>query len=247
MSTFDWRVVARFWSKVSVGRDGVCWEWTAYRRPAGYGQFYVPSPSGLVPIGAHRFAFMLATDAEIPEGINICHRCDNPPCCNPGHLFAGPQEENVQDAWTKGRLPPPPVRLGEDHHYRARPETIPRGAKRPAAYLTEEDVIEILKKRAAGATTVALMKEFGTARSTMQFICSGRSWTHVHGLPGVPPQEQLDAISRAEMQKGKLTPDQVAEIRRELAAGTMGRVLAERFGVSRGQISHIKNEQSWTP
>lgn len=83
---------AYFWAQVH--KSGDCWEWKGKRYPSGYGRhskFY-----------AHRVAYELV-HGPIPAGMFVCHRCDNPPCCNPAHLFLGTPEDNAKDRERKGR------------------------------------------------------------------------------------------------------------------------------------------------
>ena len=90
-------VEQRFWSKVDKTDD--CWIWTAGRTPQNYGLFYYgPHFYEL----AHRAAYRLMYGA-IPAGHYICHRCDNPPCVNPAHLFLGTAHDNNMDMALKGR------------------------------------------------------------------------------------------------------------------------------------------------
>ena len=85
-----------FWRWVDQsGGPETCWPWTRGRDTAGYGQYGFQK--------AHRVAYRLAK-GPIQAGLDICHTCDSPPCCNPAHLWAGTPRENLQDAARKGRL-----------------------------------------------------------------------------------------------------------------------------------------------
>ena len=90
-------MVERFWEKVDLSDKKGCWTWTAALDGKGYGQF--PSIYGR---GAHRTGYALA-NGPIPPGIHVLHRCDNPPCVRPGHLFLGTPGDNMKDMVTKGR------------------------------------------------------------------------------------------------------------------------------------------------
>lgn len=89
----------RFWSKVdkTAGLTG-CWIWTGCTQVDGYGQIWVED--GMRP--AHRVAFELV-EGIIPVGLEVLHRCDNPICVNPFHLFTGTQSDNIRDCVAKGR------------------------------------------------------------------------------------------------------------------------------------------------
>lgn len=93
----------RFWSKVYFC-DNECWEWTASLHKDGYGNFHKKLSSGrFVYVLAHRYSYELWF-GEIPEGMYVCHTCDNPKCVNPSHLFLGTQQDNMDDMLSKGRL-----------------------------------------------------------------------------------------------------------------------------------------------
>lgn len=87
----------RFLRKVKPVESG-CHEWQSTLSKQGYGKFWFDG----VQVPAHRMAYQLFA-GEIPEGMMVCHRCDNPKCVNPEHLFIGTQQDNVRDMWAKGR------------------------------------------------------------------------------------------------------------------------------------------------
>ncbi len=90
----------RFWRHVDrSGGPEACWPWTGSVDHHGYGGFRV-EPGKLVR--THRFAYALK-HGPIPEGMHVCHHCDNPPCCNDAHHFLGTVADNIRDMWAKGR------------------------------------------------------------------------------------------------------------------------------------------------
>lgn len=96
----------RFWSHVDQSGDvDSCHEWQASRIDQGYGRV---SWNGDLYL-THRVAWMLANDQIDLPTLDVLHNCDNPPCCNPRHLFLGTHSDNMQDMWDKGRhIPPQP-------------------------------------------------------------------------------------------------------------------------------------------
>lgn len=92
----------RFWSKVDIKSEEECWTWKDGLQKNGYGYLSVGGRSGK-NIPAHRIAKTLSIGEEIPDGLVVMHSCDNPPCCNPGHLECGTQTDNIKDMVNKGR------------------------------------------------------------------------------------------------------------------------------------------------
>jgi hypothetical protein len=146
----------RFRSRVAVTGPDDCWEWTAGRVPAGYGAVWDNS------IGRHRHTHRLAWELKygpIPEGLFVCHRCDNPSCCNPAHLFLGTQQDNDRDRTQKGRSS--------------------RGERHPDAKLTDVKVREARKRWAQGESVSTLASECGVAFATMSAALKRQTWRHV--------------------------------------------------------------------
>lgn len=97
---FTAKFIEKFWARVDKsGGDNACWSWTGALYRNGYGSVYLRPK---LYLRTRRVAYEL-THGEIPDGLYICHRCDNPPCCNPAHLFAGTAKDNFEDMVKKGR------------------------------------------------------------------------------------------------------------------------------------------------
>jgi hypothetical protein len=154
-------LAGRFWAKArkSADPDG-CWAWTAARNPLGYGEFRAKTDRRAGMDLAHRVAYEL-TYGPIPLGMQVCHRCDNPSCVRPDHLFLGSNADNVADRQAKGR------------------SGSARGAQNPNAKLDIERVAEIRRRHAAGETTVALGAEFGVTATLIGLIARRKVWRHV--------------------------------------------------------------------
>ena len=155
---------AWFWERVAKS-DG-CWEWTRGKNRGGYGKFRTRGRHGKFH-RAHRAAWEL-TNGPIPDGLCVCHRCDNPPCCNPAHLFLGTQAENLRDMVAKGRGP-----SGAELGRRSAGEA--NGNRK----LTALQVSEILARLAQGQTSVSIAAAYGVDRSNIRLIANGKTWRRV--------------------------------------------------------------------
>jgi hypothetical protein len=143
----------RFWSKVNFNGPGGCWEWTACLFPAGYGKFGVRSP---VVVGAHRWSYEAAY-GSIPDGLCVCHRCDNRKCVRPDHLFLGTVGDNNRDMYAKGR------------------NNNPTGADHPKTKLSTEQVLEVRRMLRDGMPVRQIAERFGVFPGTIYAIRNGKS------------------------------------------------------------------------
>lgn len=96
-------LIDRLMAKIEVDPKTGCWIWNGATHAGGYGHILVGSrTTGRRMVGAHRVSYELAK-GEVPDGHDICHRCDTPACVNPDHLFAGTRKDNMTDMVSKGR------------------------------------------------------------------------------------------------------------------------------------------------
>lgn len=140
--------------KTIVNAQTECWEWQGYKNKGGYG---VLSKDNLTYL-CHIFSYEQFV-GNIPEGLCVCHTCDNPGCVNPSHLFLATNEENSEDRNRKGR-------------------TL-KGDKSPTATLTEKQVIRIKKMIEKGISNTHIGKKFGVTSWTISRIKCGKNWKHV--------------------------------------------------------------------
>ena len=148
-------VADRFWAKVQK-TDG-CWLWTGARKGSeNYGFFYTEGKQRY----AHRVSWEMA-NGPIPAGMLVCHRCDNPPCVRPDHLFIGTVLDNNRDAIGKGRKR---YAIGERHGQ---------------AKLNPEAVQEIRRLKTSGATYSQLSNQFGVHRMTVCEVVHRKICAHV--------------------------------------------------------------------
>lgn len=150
-----------FWTWVDMsGGPDACWEWQAGRRSLGYGRAYIDGRR----IGAHRYALEVALGRRLDRHTFACHRCDNPPCCNPAHLFPGTNAENLADMYAKGRNRPT---CGEDQ---------------VRSKLTEQAVREIramYKGAWKGPRQWQIAEQYGITQTLVSQVIHRKIWKHV--------------------------------------------------------------------
>ena len=152
----------RFFAKVH--KTSGCWLWQGAKQnsrrdqPIGYGYMVVQSTPTRVPMLAHRISWELHF-GQIPDGMNVLHSCDNPPCVNPEHLFLGKQKKNMEDCVAKGR--------------KRRNENAPR------AGFTNSQVLDIKERLARGESVVAIAAIYRKPHGTIWNISAGNSWRYL--------------------------------------------------------------------
>lgn len=195
----------RFWAKVDKtpgqGPWGNCWVWTGSYRPNGRGRFFI-SRKGKQ---AYRVSYLLAhLEWNLESPLEICHKCDNPACVRPSHLFEGTRSENMQDCVCKGRIAsgdrhgskihPEKILRGEDspsrkhpermargnqHGSKTHPEKIERGIQRYNAKVTDELVRSIRQDTRQG---IVIAKDHDVSPSLVSRIKLRKAWAHVEGI-----------------------------------------------------------------
>ncbi len=148
----------RFWSKTS--RIGECLIFTGYKDQAGYGIFRF---NGKLE-KAHRVAYQLM-GSKISPGLHVCHKCDNPSCVQPTHLFIGTHMDNMRDMVRKGRNVSPDI----------------KGVDRYNALLTPEAVKEIREafKRPYRGLQKDLVEKYNVSRATIYKVVHRKTWNHI--------------------------------------------------------------------
>jgi len=195
--------IADFHTRVDKRGPDECWPWMRGKGTHGYGAF----PLHGKMIKAHRMAFYLAYGWlpawQRPEALSVCHKCDNPVCCNPAHLFVASHVENVADRVRKGRTAsgdrngsrtrPDRRAFGKRSGAYTHPESVSRGAAHSAtmlehaargeshylAKLTADQVRQIRQLRRQGMAYQRIADMFGVSFSAVYRIIKGRSWKHI--------------------------------------------------------------------
>lgn len=139
----------------NVQKSSGCWEWSGYRDENGYGRLNVDG----VPVLAHRLSWTILRHELTPQQ-HVLHRCDNPPCVRPEHLFLGDQSANVADMWAKKRQ-----RYG-----------VSRGMAHGCSKLNDEQVREI--RLSTGPSRITA-ETYGISGRQVRDIRAGKAWRHL--------------------------------------------------------------------
>lgn len=141
------------WMLSNCTEHGDCLLWNGYRNPSGYGRIKIGRKLELT----HRFSFRM-TNQDFDQSLFVCHKCDNPPCCNPEHLFIGTHRQNMLDRDAKGRQ----ARL--------------RGENHPGCKLSDEEVKEIRALIETGVLTQDRLGQlYGVSGTQIHLIKVGKS------------------------------------------------------------------------
>ena len=246
----------RFRAKVAVGAPNDCWEWQGTRRNDGYGLFW----NGSRQVRAHRAAWELE-HSSIPQGLNICHRCDNPPCVNPSHLFLGTQKDNLDDMREKGRDAEIQRQSGDEHWLRRQfagmtPEQrfwaqvektdtcwVWRGGctNWGPAFRFEPEEVQRQAHRVAWEPTSDALVPAKLHRTCAQPLCVNPA----HLASGPPPGSH-DHNSGSQNPAAKLTEGDVRRIRQLTRDGEPATALASSHGLNVETVRRIIRRTSWT-
>ncbi len=157
----DQEFIDRFESKFTKGSN--CWEWQYALSGKGYGVIKYKGKG----YGAHRVSYFLYK-GDIPEEIFVCHKCDNPKCVNPNHLFLGTNSENMKDCYAKGRMTMPSTSRFKTGHFGINRELLD----------VDTLCLAIINRKQAGNSLVHIAKQFGVKYQTIRDISSGRSYSN---------------------------------------------------------------------
>ena len=153
----------RFDTKYEVNPSSGCWEWTAFRNAYGYGLLKEHPHKNSKILKAHRISYTLHKGV-IPEGMFVCHSCDNPSCVNPAHLWLGTPQDNMDDKMRKGRSITPG------------PRSPKRGDTSATAKLTTEQAIAV-KQDPRKQREIAV--DYGISQALVSLIKLGKQWSHL--------------------------------------------------------------------
>lgn len=158
MNKLNLSIKDRFMSYVQKSDDlNDCWNWIGGKSSSGYGAFTINHKKYL----AHRVSYALFVDT-IPDGMEVCHSCDNKLCVNPSHLWSGTHQDNIDDKVRKNR---------QSHHTKS------RGENNGKNKLTEQNIYQIREMIEQGYTQQKIAEIFGVKGALISKIKLGILWS----------------------------------------------------------------------
>lgn len=173
VETFSAEQIKAFW--IRVVKTETCWIWNGFINDWGYGKLSVRVDGRIYSLGAHRISYEIHKGA-IPDGLCVCHSCDNPKCVNPDHLWIGTHADNSHDRDKKGRQVP---HCGDKNGARIHPERMTKGEDNHFSKLTENSVREIRSLCASGMGRLQVANIFNVSRDNVRMIVLRKTWKHV--------------------------------------------------------------------
>lgn len=201
----------RFWEKVDSSHgQGACWLWLGVRTRGGYGRITVHTSDGKRQFPAAKVAWELE-NGPAPVGMWALHKCDNPACVNPSHIFMGTPKQNSEDMSRKRR----------GLH----------GERRGRGVMTESDVIQLRALRSLGVSLADLCRMFDFPKVTVHKAVTGTTWAHIPEATTAPTKR---SVRLSDHDVAQLRSEFVPGV-------TTQRSLAAKYGISEAAASHILN------
>jgi len=212
----DKLVIESFNKYVEVNNENKCWGWTASLSTHGYGQLHIKGKT----YRAHRVSYEIF-NGKIPKNTFICHKCNNPICCNPKHLYAGNAFTNTQDKIAAGVLYSIPPRRGKDNN---------------KTKLSEKKVSKIRVQIRKGISQRELAEKYKVTQSCINAIKVGKSWKHTI-------KDENDLLLNNKKGNTKLSEKDVLKIRALTIKNTE---IAKQFSISPSTVGKIKKHILWS-
>lgn len=206
-------VSERLKAKTTVQPNG-CWVWTGNTNKKGYGLLSVGGRNR----SCHRLVYA-EQHGKIPDGLCVLHRCDNPPCINPDHLFLGTNAENNQDKIDKGRMP-----LGE----------------KVGSHKLSADQVAAIRRDFRPGLSAVMAAQYGVIPATILSIVNG-----VWRVGESPPCEHKPSSKGAANGNAKLTAELVRSIRARHSSGETQKAIAESIGVTISAVNLVVLRKNW--
>lgn len=199
-----------------IKKSQSCWGWKGEVNRWGYARITIGGALNPKVHNASRLSWIVYK-GEVPDGMQVCHKCDNRQCTNPDHLFLGTPKENQQDMIKKGRA------------------NILRGENCPWSKLTELEVLQIIERCKKGERCVDIAKDYNVSASYISDIKRGYRWKHVSDRTGITIKPYKKA----------LTEEIVKNIKRKFKNGARIREISREYNINETTIADVFHKRSW--